>query len=194
MPDPLAQALRDWQTFYFLVGGAAAGLVGLTFVAITVGSGTINRQNVAGLRTFVNPSLIHFIYVLVTSAVLVIPTVTRTHLGALLVLAGLISAGRAFITLPFIWEQYTRHVVDMHDWAWYFVAPVLSYLMYAGTGVGLLRGVGGVLDVLAWASILLLVAGIRNTWDMVLWFMMSKQEQPGGAQDVARADVTPAPR
>src|SRR5579864_6718653 len=31
MLDTLSQTLRDWQTFYFLLGGAASGLVGLTF-------------------------------------------------------------------------------------------------------------------------------------------------------------------
>jgi len=56
-----------------LVGGATAGLVGLIFVAITVGSGQITKENVSGLRTFLNPILIHFIYVLVTASVVVIP-------------------------------------------------------------------------------------------------------------------------
>ena len=176
MPDTLPQAFRDWQTFYFLVGGAAAGLVGLTFVAITVGSGTITKQNISGLRTFVNPSLIHFIYVLVTASVVVMPTVTRTQLGILLAVAGLVSLTRAVSTLPFMWQQYRRHVVDMHDWAWYFLAPVASYLIYAGTGAGLVLGNGWAINGLAWASILLLVAGIRNTWDMVLWFMVLKDD------------------
>src|SRR5690348_13188147 len=178
MPDTLSQALRDWQTFYFLVGGAAAGLVGLTFVAITVGSGYITNQDVGGLRTFANPSLIHFVYVLVSSSIVVIPTVTRTQLGTLLVLAGLFSVGRAITTLPYMWQQYKRQIVDMHDWSWYFVAPVVSYLIYAWTGISLLLRNGAVLhalDGLAWANILLLVAGIRNTWDMVLWFMMRKE-------------------
>ena len=176
MPDTLSQALREWETFYFLVGGAAAGLVGLTFVAITVGSGTITKQNIAGLRTFVNPSLIHFIYVLVTASVVVMPTVTRTQLGILLAVAGLVSLGRALSTLPFMWQQFRRHVVDMHDWGWYFAAPVASYLIYVGTGAALLAGNDRALNGLAWASILLLVAGIRNTWDMVLWFMVLKDD------------------
>lgn len=176
MAETLSQSLRDWQTFYFLVGGAAAGLVGLTFVAITVGSGVIAKTDISGLRTFVNPSLIHFIYVLVTASVVVMPTVTRMQLGILLVLAGLVSSGRALSAFPFMWQQYKRHVVDMHDWAWYFLAPLATYLLYVGTGTGLLLGTGQALDGLAWASILLLVAGIRNTWDMVLWFIMPKKE------------------
>jgi hypothetical protein len=177
MPEPLSQTLRDWQTFYFLVGGAAAGLVGLTFVAITVGSGLITKQDIAGLRTFTNPSLIHFIYVLVTAAVVVMPTVTRMQLGIILVLTGLVSSGRALSALPFMWHQYKRHVVDMHDWVWYFLAPMAGYLLYMGTGAELLMGTPGqTLNGLAWASVLFLVAGIRNTWDMVLWFMLMKDD------------------
>ena len=180
MPEAFSQTLRDWQTFYFLVGGAAGGLVGLTFVAITVGSGFLTGQqnNVAGLRTFINPSLLHFIYVLVTAAVLVIPTLTQLQLGILLVLAGLFSSVRAITTVPFIWQQYKKQIVDIHDWTWYFIAPLISYLIYAGAGLGLLLGTPRVLNVLAWASLLLLVAGIRNTWDMVLYFMLFRKEPP----------------
>lgn len=176
MPDTVSQTLHDWQTFYFLVGGAAAGLVGLTFVAITVGSGMITKQDISGLRTFMHPSLIHFVYVLVTASVVVMPTVTPMQLGILLVLAGLVSSGRALSTLPFMWQQYKRHVVDMQDWVWYFLVPFAGYLMYVGAGTGLLRGSGQALNGLAWASLLLLVAGIRNTWDMVLWFMILKDD------------------
>jgi len=178
MAETLTQALRDWQTFYFLVGGAAAGLVGLTFVAITVGSGTITKQNTPALRAFVNPSLIHFIYVLVTAAVVVIPTITRMQLGILLALAGLVSTGRALAVLPYMVHQYREGIVDLHDWGWYFCAPLLSYLMYVGTGVGLLLRIGQPLDAMAWACILLLIAGIRNTWDMVLYMMFNRQEPP----------------
>ncbi len=49
---------------------------------------------------------------------------------------------------------------------------------YIAVGAGLLRGIAQTVTALAWASILLLVAGIRNTWDMVLWFMISRQEPP----------------
>ena len=175
MPDSLSQTFQNWQTFYFLVGGAAAGLVGLTFVAITVGSGQIGKQEIPGLRTFVNPTLIHFIYVLVTASVVVMPTVTRMQLGILLVLAGLVSSGRALSGVPVLWRGYKQHLVDMHDWAWYFLAPSVSYLMYVGTGTGLRLGTRQALDGLAWVSVLLLVTGIRNTWDMVVWFMLKKE-------------------
>jgi len=69
-------------------------------------------------------------------------------------------------------------MVDMHDWAWYLLAPLTSDLLYVGAGTGLLRGTLQALNGLAWASILLLVAGIRNTWDMVVWFVILKNDPP----------------
>jgi hypothetical protein len=48
------------------------------------------------------------------------------------------------------------------------------YLTYVASGTGLLLGTDRALNGLAWASVALLVAGIRNTWDMVLWFMLRK--------------------
>lgn len=67
------------------MGGVSATLVGLMFVAIWLGSGLLTEQSVVGLRTFMSrPTLMHFVYVLITSAVVVIPTVTRTFLSILL--------------------------------------------------------------------------------------------------------------
>jgi len=178
MPDALSQSLRDWQNFYLLIGGAAASLTGLMFVAISLGSGAITQKNVHALRVFVSPTLIHFIYVLATALVVVIPTVTRTRLGILLLLVGVISTGRSITMVPFMRGQHRQQVIDIHDWTWYLAAPTVSYLVFVGTGVGLLLRVRQALDGLALASILLLVAGIRNAWDFVTYLILRQNEPP----------------
>ncbi len=91
MPDSLAQPLQRWHDFYLLVGGAAATLVGLMFVAISLGSRLITERSLPALRVFVTPTIIHFIYALVIATVVVIPTVRRMPLGGLLVLVGILS-------------------------------------------------------------------------------------------------------
>jgi len=127
---------------------------------------------------FVSPTLIHFIYVLVTALVLLIPTATRTRLGVPLLLVGLISTGRAIDMIPYMQQQHRQQMIDMHDWTWYLVAPSVSYLLFVGTGVGLLLGISHALDVLAVASMLLLVAGIRNAWDFVTFLILRQNEPP----------------
>jgi hypothetical protein len=120
----------------------------------------------------------HFVYVLITSAVVVIPTVTRTFLGVLLLLAGLISLGVSLSGVPFMHHQYRTQATDMTDWVWYFLIPVASYLLYVVSGVALLKGASQALNALAGASILLLGVGIRNAWDLVVWFVLRKRPTP----------------
>ncbi len=185
MPDTIAQPLQRWHDFYLLVGGAAATLVGLMFVAISLGSRLITERSLPGLRVFVDPTLIHFIYVLVIATVVVVPTLTRNPLGILLIIVGLLSFGRALRMVPFMREQHRKQVVDAHDWVWHLITPSVSYLLFVGTGIGLVQGVDLAFNGLAFASILLLVAGIRNAWDMVVWFALKNdppQQQPPTTQ------------
>lgn len=178
MPDALAQPLQRWHDFYLLVGGAAATLAGLVFVAISLGSRLITQQSVPALRVFVTPTIIHFIYVLVIATVVVTPAVRRTPLGILLVLVGLLSFGRVLGTIPFLRRQRGENVLDAQDWAWYVAVPSAAYLLFVATGIALLRGTGRALEELALASIMLLVNGIRNAWDMVVWFAVKVESPP----------------
>lgn len=178
MPDTLSQSLQAWQNFYVLMGGASATLVGLMFVAIWLGSNLFTQQSVVGLRTFVSPTLMHFVYVLITSVLVLVPTVTRTFLSILLLLVGLISLGISLSGVPYMRHQYRRQQTDMTDWMWYFLIPSASYLLYVGSGVALLKGASQALNALAGATVLLLVVGIHNAWDLVVWFVLRKRDTP----------------
>jgi len=178
MAESLSPLLREWNNFYLLIGGAAASLAGLMFVAISLGSGAITPKNLHGVRVFVSPTLIHFIYVLVAALIVVIPTATWTRLGILVLLCGLISTGRAIGMVPYLRQQHREHKIDKDDWTWYLAAPAVSYLLFVGTGIGFLLRISLALDGLAVASILLLIAGIRNAWDFVTWLLLRQNDPP----------------
>ena len=178
MPDTLAQPLHNWQNFYLLVGGAAATFVGLMFVAISLGTRLITERSVPALRVWVHPTLIHFIYVLVIATIIMVPTLTRSPLGILLVFAGLLSFGNALRMVPYMWQQQREQEADRGDWVWYLIVPSIIYLLFVGTGIGLLLGDNRALNVLAFAIILLLVNGIRNAWDMVVWITIKTESPP----------------
>ena len=138
----------------------------------------ITERDLPGLRVFVDPTLIHFIYVLVIATTAMIPTLTGWPLGILLMCVGFLSFGRALGAVPFMRKQQREHIVDAQDWVWHLIAPSASYLLFVGTGIGLLLGADLALNGLALASILLLVAGIRNAWDMVVWFALKTDSRP----------------
>jgi hypothetical protein len=182
MPDTVSEALRNWHDFYLLVGGASATLAGLMLVAMSLRSGLATER--VGVQTFVRPTLIHFVYVLATASVVLIPTMTRTLLGVLLVLVGLTSFGFTLWTLPYLHRGYQKREVDTADLVWSFLMPSVSYLLYVGTGVGLLKGDRQAFSGLAVVTVLLLVVGIHNAWDLVVWRVVRKAESPtaeGGA-------------
>lgn len=190
---------QDWQSFYILVGSAAATLVGLTFVAMSVGSRLITAKDLPALRVSASPTVVQFLYVLATSAVVLFPTLSPIWLGVLLVVVGLISCGLAVAGVPLM----RRSHLDMRDWVWYFFVPGLSYILFIGSGIGLLLRVGQAASGLAVATVLLLVAGIRNAWDLVIfrllpqgelpWLEGSEAPDPGGSvvTPERQADATP---
>lgn len=178
-----------WHDFYALVGTASATLVGLMFIAVSLGSGrwTTRERPVltASFGVFLSPTFIHFVYVLVTAIVLLVPTITAAVLGGLLVLVGLGSLGHIARNLPFMHSRYRQRAIDRSDIVWYSLMPSIGYILYVDAGIGLLRGAargvlrGYALESLAVASILLLVIGVRNAWDLVV-FLALRQIEDGG--------------
>jgi len=181
-------SLQPWQNFYMLLGGASATLVGLMFIAISLGSSRWTPEErpilAASFGAFMSPTFIHFVYVLVTAIVVFVPTLSETALGGLLVLAGVGSLGHIARNLPFVRERYRARSLDRSDLVWYSLMPSVGYILYLDAGIGLLRAAAGrpsrghALDALAAASVLLLVIGVRNAWDLVVFMVMRRLDGP----------------
>ena len=106
MPDPFGTALCDWQTFYLLVGGAAAVLIGLLFVAISLAFDLAIDAEVAALRGFVTPTVVQFTLILFASTCCVMPLQQSRVLGVLILLRGLVDLANACVTLLPLWRQW----------------------------------------------------------------------------------------
>jgi hypothetical protein len=60
MDAELTTLARDWHDFYALVGTAAAPLVGLMFVAASIGANIFNEKHLEPMKAFVTPTVVHF--------------------------------------------------------------------------------------------------------------------------------------
>jgi hypothetical protein len=67
--------LKPWETFYFMIGSAGAGLIGLLFVVVTLTAGFDQSQINRGAKFYMTPTAFHFAVVLTASAVAVAPGV-----------------------------------------------------------------------------------------------------------------------
>src|SRR5258708_15041888 len=88
MMDVFNETLHGWQNFYFMVGGAAATLLGLMFVALSMGTHLITDEVRQEIDTFTSPSIFYFVSVLLLACVMLVPTISAVVLGSLLFLGG----------------------------------------------------------------------------------------------------------
>src|SRR5438132_14268550 len=65
--------LKEWADFYVIVGSSAGALIGLQFVVITLIADKQIPASAALGSAFATPSIIHFVAVLLLSAVVAAP-------------------------------------------------------------------------------------------------------------------------
>lgn len=174
MTDSFVQALREWQNFYFMIGTASATLVGLMFVAVSLGADLPTASDQSSVNTFVTPMLVHFSSVLLISAFILVPTFRQISLGlTLLVSGGILTAYSARIGWRFMQHPgssgYTRS-----DVKWYVLFPLIADILLLVVALGLLAGLIEILNLLAFALVVLLLDSVRNTWDLMLWIAKSR--------------------
>ncbi|TMI77170.1 MAG: hypothetical protein E6H04_14480 [Bacillati bacterium ANGP1] len=87
--------------------------------------------------------------------------------------------GYTISRLPRTRERYRRRQIDKGDVVWYVLLPLVGYVLYCDAGIRVLKVglLGRALDGLASASVLLLVIGVRNAWDLVVWMVLRRAER-----------------
>ena len=158
-----AELFRDWHDFYVLVATASATLVGLMFVAMSIGTTIFNEEHRAALETFLTPTVVHFAAVLLAGLVIVIPAHTWVGLAAVLTAGGL--AGTVYCASLLV-QVVVRHSfnVERIDRMFYLLIPLIGYLLVLVSAALLLVQSTASANLIAAALLTLLLAGIRNTW------------------------------
>jgi hypothetical protein len=163
-----AVSLAGWENFYVLAGSAAAGLTGLTFVVIALAADA-HAVRLSGLRTFVTPTIVHFGAVLALAAYLSVPGQNTLSLSlgfAMEGLGGLIYVGKVGAWIASIEGAY---VPVAEDWIWNAILPGLAYAAELVGGLLIWRSHEFSLYTAAAVSVLLMLIGIHNAWDIAVW-------------------------
>jgi hypothetical protein len=186
--------LADWANFYVILGSAAAGLTGLTFVVIALASDA-GRVNAVGLNTFITPTIVHFGTVLALAAYMCVPhpTAWRLALGVGAAgVGGLAYTGRITVNLRHNLGEYTP---VWEDWICNVWLPCLAYGALCAAAIGVGHHPDGALDGIGGASLVLLFVGIHNAWDIAVWMSMRKHTGPAAddSKPAASADGSGAP-
>lgn len=169
---------EGWGNYFFLLGSAAAGLIGLMFVVVTLTRGGDHQKAERGQRLFMTPTVFHLASVLTFSALCLLPRVSPgTH--RLLLLAGsLYGLGYALVITAQLVHAGRGGAPHWSD-AWcYAVAPVVAYGAIAASAFALGGAREGACTALALSLLALLLVAVRNAWDLVTWIAPRRERTP----------------
>jgi hypothetical protein len=175
LPDPFIMSMHEWGSFYLLVGSAAATLVGLLFVALSLAATLLPdlADPESATRVFVTPSLIYFIYVLVLACLTNFAIMNQIVFSAIIGATSI--AGLLFVVPRGRALKGNNAQVPADDRLWYAALPALSYVLLLAGAIALFFSSDAGLTLLAVASTFFLLAGIRNAWDLMLWIGKQKK-------------------
>ena len=166
--------LVAWHDFYAILAMVAGTLIGAMFIVASIGGRNMTKARAAAVASFVTPTVIHLSVVLSTCALLVVPNMSLQTLGVIGIVGGL--GGLAAATR--ICWQVLHAKVDHIDRVWYGGVPLLGYVGIAAAAAMILTQARFSLETLAAALGLLIIASIRNAWDLIIFLVGQDRSAP----------------
>jgi hypothetical protein len=169
----------DWHDYFFMLGTAAASLIGLMFVVVTLTAGQDRQRTERGKHLYTSPVVWNLGVVLLLSGAAIAPTVSTTALGIVTAVASIIGIALSIRSsigiarIPMSGEEN-----NTFDLSWYGIVPGLVYLALGCTGVALAVRLGWAPTALATALIALLLVSIHAEWDLATF--LAPQAPSGG--------------
>jgi hypothetical protein len=157
---------EGWDSFYLMAGGAAAVLIGLIFVVISLMGDRPRSSVLAGSWLYMGPIVLGVSFVLTLSAAALTPGLTRP------VFAGLTAILAAWGLVRAIWStvgisRFTK--VHWTDVWFYGVIPIVIYLAMGVVALAFWKGWWWDHYGLAVVITSGLLLAIRNEWDLITW-------------------------
>jgi hypothetical protein len=169
-----------WSDFFLLVGSAAAVLIGLIFVVISLLQDRSRSTVLAGSRLYMGPIVLGISFVLTLSAAALTPGVGRCAFAALTGIVAVWGLVRGIMSTHGI--QHLSHIDDgpphWTDVWFYGLIPCVLYAAFGIVAVAYWRGWPWADYGLATAITAALLLAIRNEWDLITWIAPRNDRPP----------------
>ena len=170
--------MQVWFGFYAVVGGAAATLMGLLFVAVSINAAAILNEAHGHQRRLAEQAFQNYVIVLLVSLVAIFPSLSRPQFGFVTLLVTAVSGFwvlvRLYLTLTKPPGATSRMQLLRRQ---LFSLLGLGMLIFAA--VRLASNIGDDRNLLATSTIILLLAATRASWLLLLRFASVKLAGPG---------------
>lgn len=171
MNETFIDTLHSWNNFYFMIGGSAAGLVGLMFVALSLGMSIVKQTSDADFKLFVSPNMLYFVSVLIISGLMLIPDHSQQGLALFLFIVGVVCIVPA-LKAAYGLANVARRAGDFNlgDYLCEIVFPGVAYALLMLSAIVFATDQWRLAFTGLWiAVLLLLVSAIFNTYSLVIW-------------------------
>jgi hypothetical protein len=172
---------EGWSEYYLLAGSAAAVLIGLIFVVVTLMQDRTRSSVLAGSRLYMGPVVLEVSFVLVLSAAALVPGIDPNEYAPIAAVVALWGLVRGLMSTAGIRRLLGKEgEVHWTDPWFYGVIPSLLYAALAIAAWAVWSGWPWAQDGLAALVTALLLLGIRNEWDLVTWLAPKPDEEGAG--------------
>ncbi len=160
---------EGWKDFFVVLGTAAAALIGVMALVATLTAGGDRTKAERGQRLYLTPTVFHLAAVLTLSAITLAPRqAPGVHLALLMALTfyGLIYSLVIAVQLARVGPESSPH------WSDFWCYGVMPAAVYVAIGLALASSIGWRGEgcfAFAAGLLVLLLAAIRNAWDLVTW-------------------------
>jgi hypothetical protein len=167
--------IHGWENFFIVGASAGATLIGLLFIAISLGAGLSTPQGLDATRAFLTPTLILFGGVLFECMAVLPPWPFAWPVGIIVGLCGLTGLIRqVYVTLK--QRKLNFASLDWLDWTLFSLVPILGYASLIAGAAGLIAERPFAPYAIAGAITLLLLAGIYGAWSVTLWIARNRDK------------------
>ncbi|HEY2169590.1 MAG TPA: hypothetical protein VGJ30_08190 [Candidatus Angelobacter sp.] len=168
-------ALSVWENFYVIVGSSAGALIGLQFVVLTlIASRPVGAGTAQASHAFATPTIVHFGAVLLLAGILSAPWQEIAPAAVLWGLLGFSGIVYAAVVVRRMRRQAAYKPV-FEDWLFHVLLPLAAYVMLAVTAFAAHWYLREALFGIGAAALLLLFVGIHNAWDAVTYHVFDSK-------------------
>jgi hypothetical protein len=160
---------EGWGEFYLLAGSAAAVLIGLIFVVISLMQDRSRSSVLAGSKLYMGPIVLGVSFVLVLSAAALTPGITRAGFALVagsVSIWGLIRAVWSFFGIR---QRLSDGEIHWTDPWFYGAIPGAVYLALGAVAFAFWTECPWAHYGVAAATLAILLSAIRNEWDLITW-------------------------
>jgi hypothetical protein len=172
---------EGWENFFLMAGGAAAVLIGLIFVVISLMGDRPRDSVLAGSKLYMGPIVLGVSFVLTLSAAALVPGITPRAFAGITAVVGIWGLVRAVMSTWGIGRRSMGHEnVHWTDVWFYGIFPILIYLPLTADAVAFWQNWASARYGLATVITLGLLLAIRNEWDLITWIIpKGEASEPG---------------